>query len=464
MKESFEIVCFVLALMLMLATEVHAADAPARKPNVIFIVADDLGYADAGFQNAANDVKTPNIDAIARNGVHFTNAYVSCPVCSPSRAGLLTGRYQERFGHEHNPAPELENKGKFGLPLDQVTLANEMKSAGYVTGAFGKWHEGTKPAFRPQKRGFDEFYGFLGGAHGYVNSKAGGENSIRRGDEEIDEPAYLTDAIAREAVAFIDHHQKQPFFMYVPFNAVHTPQAAPPKYQQRFADVTDQKRKMCLAMLSALDDGVGRIVGKVRDVGLEENTLIVFLSDNGGPTESNASTNTPLRGYKGQVWEGGIHIPFAMQWKGQIPADQTIDHPIISLDLFPTALAAIGASPDEKVKLDGVNLLPLLKGETKSAPHDTLYWRFTPAWAIRDGNYKLLHTRDGKDGLYDLSKDLGEKNNLLKKMPEKAAELHKKYDAWAASLPAPLWAGRQEGAPQDKAASRDPNGSSPESD
>lgn len=439
------------------------AGAAARRTNVIVIVADDLGYADAGMQGLAKDVQTPNIDAIARNGVRFTNAYVSCPVCSPSRAGFLTGRYQEKFGHEHNPAPDIENRGKFGLPLDQVTLANQMKKAGYTTGAIGKWHEGTQPPYRPQQRGFDEFYGFLGGAHAYMNSKIDGENSIRRGDEPIAEPMYLTSAITREAVSFVDRHQKEPFFLYVPYNAVHTPQAAPTRYQEPFAGVADQKRKMLLAMLYALDEGVGNIVKKVRDAGLEENTLIVFFSDNGGPTEGNGSTNTPLRGYKGQVWEGGIRVPFAIQWKGQIKPGQVIDHTIISLDVFPTAMAAIGASPEEKRQVDGVNLLPLLRGASTEAPHETLYWRFEPAWAIRAGNFKLLFTRDGKKGLYNLSNDIGERKNLLGAMPDKAAELQKKYEAWSSKLPKPLWAGRQEGAPMDsKAASVE--GSTPESE
>jgi arylsulfatase A-like enzyme len=449
----FKRIVLGLSLLLMAA----GAQAETKKPNVIVIVADDLGYTDIGAQGIAKDVKTPNIDALAKDGVRFTNAYVSCPVCSPSRAGFLTGRYQERFGHEHNPAPELENRGKFGLPLDQVTLANEMKKAGYATGAIGKWHEGTKPEYRPQKRGFDEFFGFLGGAHGYVNSKIEpkGENSIRRGDTPVDEPAYLTDAIGREAVSFIDRHQKEPFFLYVPFNAVHTPQAAPPKYREPFKDVADQKRMMMLSMLYAMDENVGKIVKKVRDANLEENTLIIFFSDNGGPTDANASENKPLRGYKGQVWEGGIRVPFMMHWKGQIPASQVMDQAIISLDVFPTAMAAIGATPDEKLKLDGVNLLPLVKGESKFTPHETLYWRFSPAWAIRDGDFKLLLTRDGKKGLYDLSKDIGEKKNLLEAMPEKAQELKAKYDAWAKTLPQPLWEGRQEGAPVDAKASKD---------
>lgn len=446
-----------IGVVLSLAFLFSTAYAQTKRPNVVIILADDLGYRDVGFQGFDKEIKTPNIDALAKSGVRFTNAYVSCPVCSPSRAGLLTGRYQEKFGHEHNPAPDIEDRGKFGLPLDQVTLANVMKNAGYATGAIGKWHEGTKPEYRPQKRGFDEFFGFLGGAHGYLNSKieTGGENSIRRGDQPVDEPAYLTDAIGREAVSFIDRHQKEPFFLYVPFNAVHTPQAAPPRYQKPFEDVTDHKRHMLLSMLYALDENVGKIVSKIRDAGLEDNTLIIFFSDNGGPTDSNGSENVPLRGYKGQVWEGGIRIPFAMHWKGQISGDQVIDQKIISLDLFPTILAATGTTPDEKPNLDGVNLLPLVKGEAKFTAHETLYWRFSPAWAIRDGDFKLLLTRDGKKGLYDLSKDIGEKKNLLDAMPDKAAQLQQKYDAWAAKLPKPLWEGRQEGKPMDAKASED---------
>jgi arylsulfatase A-like enzyme len=425
----------------------QSAIAQNTKPNIILILADDLGYADIGVQAVEKDVLTPNIDSIARNGVRFTQGYVSCPVCSPSRAGILTGKYQERFGHESNPVAGYDDK--FGLPKDQVTLADEMKRIGYATAAFGKWHEGNEPGYFPLDRGFDDFFGFLGGMHSYFQRaplSEQGFNAIRRGNTPVEEKEYLTDAISREAVSFIDKHQSAPFFMYVAYNAVHVPQAAPPKYQNRFPDVTDRKRKMMLAMLSAEDDGVGAILSKIREHNLEENTLVIFLSDNGGPTNENGSRNAPLRGYKGQVWEGGIRIPFMMQWKGKLPAGKVLSDPVISLDLFPTTIAAAGAEPRKQISLDGVNLLPYLNGETTTKPHETLYWRFLPQWAIRDGALKLEQGRDGVTHLFDLERDPTEKSDLFAASPEIARQLQSKFEAWNKTLIAPLWPGRQEGA------------------
>lgn len=430
--------CGILAAWGRAATSEH----PAR-PNVVVIVADDLGYADIGVQGISKDVRTPHIDSIAQNGVRFTNGYVSCPVCSPSRAGFLTGRYQERFGHEANPLPQAAPN--FGLPVDQVTFADEMKKAGYATGVIGKWHEGTLPQYWPLKRGFDEFFGFLGGAHSYT-VKGQGPNALRRNNEIIpDKEEYLTDAISREAVGFIDRHKAAPFFLYVAYNAVHTPQEAPEKYQERFKDVKDQQRKLMLAMLSAEDDGVGRIVGKLREAGIEEKTLVVFFSDNGGPTGANASSNEPLRGFKGQIWEGGIRIPFMMQWKGTIPARKVKDEPVITLDLMPTALAAAGAHAT--AKLDGVDLLPWLRGKTDAVPHDTLYWRFSPQWAVRQGDWKLVHTHEGTQ-LFDLKVDPAEQKDLATQQPDVTKRLLAKFDEWNGQLMEPRWPGKQEGAGQ----------------
>jgi arylsulfatase A-like enzyme len=441
------IAAIILAICILAASSLLAqpTTSPA-KPNIVIILADDLGYADIGGQASATDVVTPNIDSIAKNGVRFTNGYVSCPVCSPSRAGLLTGRYQQRFGYEGNPIASFDDR--FGLPHDQVTLADVLKKAGYVTAAFGKWHEGNIPEYRPLLRGFDEFFGFLGGLHGYMGKMPLAEqgwNCIRRGDEPVEEKEYLTDALSREAVSFIDRHQARPFFMYVAYNAVHSPLQSPPKYLDRFKEVKDRSRQLMLAMLSAEDDGVGRILTKLRDCGLEEKTLVIFLSDNGGPTSENASRNAPLRGFKGQVWEGGIRVPFMMQWKGRIAPGRVLDQPVISLDLFPTALAIAGADGPKNVRLDGVNLLPLVEGKTNARPHETLYWRFLPQWAIRDGDYKLEKSRDGVTRLYDLSNDLREQNNLMSSAPEVAKRLQAKFDAWNAELKDPLWPGRQEG-------------------
>lgn len=419
------------------------AFAAPTKTNVVMIVADDLGYADIGVQAVSKDVRTPNIDSIARDGVRFTAGYVSCPVCSPSRAGFITGRYQERFGYEANPIAKFDNI--FGLPLDQVTLADEFKRNGYATGAFGKWHLGDRPEFHPNRRGFDEYYGFIGGMHSYTHNGRG-FNALQRNGKPVDEKEYLTDALTREAVSFIEYHKQGPFFLYLPYNAVHVPQEAPQKYQDRFPDVTDPKRKLMLAMLSAEDDGVGRVLAALHDAELDPNTLVIFFSDNGGPTHGNASRNAPFRGFKGQVWEGGIRIPFMMRWPGHIPAGQVLQQPVISLDLFPTALAAAGIEPRKDLHLDGVNLLPWITGARHDSPHDVLYWRFKPAWAVREGDFKLVFAQgEEKPELYDLSKDPGESKDLASAQPEVAKRLQAKFDAWNAQLMEPRWPGRQEG-------------------
>ncbi len=410
----------------------------ARKPNILLIVADDLGYAELGVQSS-KDVPTPNIDSIAKNGVRFTNGYVSCPVCSPTRAGLMTGRYQQRFGHEFNPGPLEQADAVFGLPLTEVTLANRLKSLGYATGIFGKWHLGYRSEMHPQKRGFDQFFGFLGGAHPYLNSGAGSANPILRGTEAVNETEYLTEAFAREAVSFIERHQKAPFFLYLPFNAVHNPLQATEKYLARFGAIPDPRRRTFAAMLSALDDGVGRVLAALREAKLDKDTLIFFVSDNGGPTPNTTSGNHPLGGYKGQVFEGGIRVPFLAQWKGQLPEGKAYEHPVIALDIHPTAVAAAGGTIPAEAKLDGVNLLPFLNGARKTAPHDRLFWRFGPQAAVRMGDWKLVMQDSEPPQLYNLAQDVGEKNNLAGQRPDKVKELKAAYDEWNAQLAQPTW-------------------------
>ncbi len=324
-----------------------AADNTA-KPNVLIIVADDLGYADVGFQGC-KDIPTPNIDSIAAAGVRCSNGYVSCPVCSPTRAGLLTSRYQQRFGHEFNPGPnnDTDKAAEFGLPLTETTLATTLKGAGYNTALVGKWHLGFDEKYRPRQRGFDEYFGFLGGAHQYLpqgKRAAANAAAIYRGDSPVQETEYLTDAFAREAAAFVERQKAEPFFLQLTFNAVHQPLQAPDKYLSRFSGIEDETRKTYAAMLSALDDGVGKVLETLRRKGLEENTLIFFISDNGGPTHANGSKNTPLRGDKATVWEGGIRVPFLVQWKAKLPAGKTYDQPVIALDIGATAAAAAGTA------------------------------------------------------------------------------------------------------------------------
>jgi arylsulfatase A-like enzyme len=440
-----------MTLMALMAAPAGAAAPPGagpeqRRPNVIIVVADDLGYADLGCQGISRDVKTPYIDSLAAGGVRFTNGYVSGALCSPTRAGLLTGRYQQRFGFEYNDGPQARDK--FGLPVDQVTLAQTLKDAGYVTGMAGKWHLGNRPEMHPTRRGFDTFLGFLGGAHPY-NAVGQGPNAVQRGTAPVEKVDYLTDAFTREAVTFIDRQATahKPFFFYLAYNAVHTPMQAPPRYLDRFATVADPKRRSLLAMLSALDDGVGQVLGRLRAHGIEENTLIFFLSDNGAPTQGNGSLNTPLRGVKNTLWEGGVRAPILVQWKGTLPAGKVYDKPVIQLDIMPTVLAAARVPAPKDVSLDGVDLVPFLTGSknavattSASAPHEALYWRYDEQWAIRSGDYKLTRADTTRPPmLFDLSKDPGESTDVAARQPETVQKLQAKYDLWSKSLPAPRW-------------------------
>jgi arylsulfatase A-like enzyme len=431
-----------------------ALAAEARKPNILIILSDDHGYADVGF-HGCRDIPTPNLDSLARKGVRFSNGYVSGPYCSPTRAGLLTGRYQQRFGHEFNPGTtDSEN---VGLPLSETTIADRLKSAGYVTGIVGKWHLGGVARFHPQRRGFDEFFGFLGGAHPYFPGQGA---PIYRGTEAVVEQKYLTDAFAREAVSFVERNKKDPFLLYLAFNAVHTPMHASDDRLRQFASITDLSRRKYAAMLTALDEGVGKVLESLRAAGLERDTLIVFLSDNGGPTMPgttiNASRNDPLRGSKRTTLEGGIRVPFVLSWKGTLPQGVVYEQPVIQLDILPTVLAAAGVKTESEWKLDGVNLLPFVKGESSGTPHDALYWRLGEQSAIRRGDWKLVrYDRTVDDAkarsdaqteakvtqprLYNLARDPSEKEDLATARPEKVAELQSLWNSWADQLKEPLW-------------------------
>lgn len=424
-----------------------AATAAESRPNIVFLVADDMGYADAGF-HGCKDIPTPHIDSLAAGGVRFTNGYVTGLYCSPTRAGLLTGRYQQRFGHETNAG----GPGG-GLPVSETTIADRLKAAGYVTGAVGKWHLGSAPEFHPLRRGFDEFFGFLPGAHTYF---AQGRPTILRGTESVDEREYLTDAFGREAVAFIEQHKEQPFFLYLAFNAVHTPMEATDERLAKFASIEDRTRRTYAAMLYAMDEAIGRVLETLKSRGLDEKTLVVFFSDNGGPTMPgttiNGSINAPLRGSKRTTLEGGVRVPFVLRWKGRLPAGKIYDHPVIQLDLLPTALAAAGVEVVPEWKLDGVDLLPYLLGEKPGKPHDTLYWRMNQQMAIRQGDWKLVRYDPAVDSgetsrgdrssvsparLYNLAADIGESNDLAATEPARLQQLQAAWDAWNAQLPEP---------------------------
>jgi arylsulfatase A-like enzyme len=442
-----------------------SAQAAGGKPNFVVIVGDDMGYADIGV-HGCRDIPTPNIDALAAAGVRCSAGYVSGTYCSPTRAGLLTGRYQTRFGHEFNPggAPgsaELKKQRKqtaksnkdAGLPLSESTMADRLRDAGYRTALIGKWHLGHGKPYRPLQRGFDEFFGFLGGAHSYF---PGDGEPIRRGDQPVEEDQYLTDAIARESVAFLDRQSgDKPFLLCVTFNAVHTPMQADDARLQKFADISDETRRTYAAMMSAMDDAIGAIESKLREKKLDGNTLVFFISDNGGPTLStttvNRCSNHPLRGSKRTTLEGGIRVPFLVKWPGRLPAGEVYDQPVIQLDILPTVLAAAGIAVDEKANLEGVDILPYLRGENEKAPHEALYWRFGPQMAIRQGDWKLVRYDPVVDGrkdakrtatepkLYNLADDIGETRDLIDAEPEKARALQAAWDKWNESNVPPAW-------------------------
>ncbi len=445
-----------LALLAAVAATLLSAPSAwaqaTKKPNVIVILADDLGSADIGVYGC-KDIPTPHIDSIAKNGIRCTQGYVSGPYCSPTRAGLLTGRYQQRFGHEFNEGGV--NREKFGLPLSETTLAQRLKALGYVTAAIGKWHLGFSAQFRPMNRGFDEFYGTLANTPFFnpqlVDSKVGPD------PKKLDDASYYTtDAFAERAVDFIKRHKEHAFFLYLPFNACHVPSQATEKYLNRFADIKDKERRYYAAMMSALDDAVGRVLTTLRENNLEENTLIIFLSDNGGPMTkmgANGSLNGLRRGQKGDTWEGGVRVPFLIQWKGRLPARKDYPFPVIQLDILPTVLAAASGEIKSDWKLDGVNLLPFLEGKNASRPHDTLFWRFGPQWAIRQGDWKLVQgfDYDAKEQgpvhqtkvtppmLFNLASDPGESKDLSAKEPERMKAMRTAWESWNRELAEPGW-------------------------
>jgi arylsulfatase A-like enzyme len=447
------------ALMILLVAfipkDVSKSDAStAQNPNVIVIVADDLGYNDVGF-NGCKDIPTPNIDRIAKAGVVFSSGHVTFGVCSPSRAGLLTGRYQYRFGFERNPL-YVTSDSTMGLSLSEETMADVLGRSGYNSMLVGKWHLGAHPSLHPLKRGFKEFFGFLGGGHQYFPEKwtlqnpedANGEGEsyrtkLNRNYTVVEETEYLTDALSREAVSFVERNKAKPFFLYLAYNAPHGPLQATEKYLKRFENIKNSKRRTYAAMVSAVDDGVGDLLDKLTETGAIDNTIIVFLSDNGGPLADNGSDNTPLRGKKGSVFEGGIRVPFAMQWTKQIPANSTYDKPIISLDVFSTVLANVENAAKPKNPLDGVDLLPYLTHKNKNAPHDYLFWR-----NIGAGNYAVINKDEKKmvvlkdsSFLYDLKKEIHETTNILDKEKALATDINKARVTWEKGMIAPIFLG-----------------------
>lgn len=448
-----------VSLMLTLLLPAWLA-ASGPRPNIIVLLADDLGYGELGCQGNPQ-IPTPHIDSIARAGVRCTQAYVTAPNCSPSRAGLLTGRIPTRFGYEFNPIGAGNENPQAGLPPAETTLSEALHAVGYTTALIGKWHLGGTARFHPQRHGFDTFFGFLHEGHYFVPPPWRGvttmlrrralpdggkgrwvgdnliytthmghdepaydaDNPILRAGQPVEEDAYLTDAFTREALGFLDRHHDKPFFLTLAYNAVHSPLQGAAPYMERFSAIPDVHRRIFAAMLANLDDSVGAVLGKVRSLGLEQSTLVFFLSDNGGPTRELTSSNKPLRGEKGQMYEGGIRIPFMLQWPGTLPGGQVYTEPVSSLDIFATSVRAAGG--ELSPHLDGVNLMPYLAGERTGSPHEVLYWRQGWRKALRVGDWKLIcMSRPNQPAsweLYNLADDLAETNNLARAQPERLA-------------------------------------------
>lgn len=446
---------FIFTLVAFIPKKASKSLEPkAQNPNVIVIVADDMGYNDVGF-NGCQDIPTPNIDRIAKAGVVFSSGHVSFGVCSPSRAGLLTGRYQYRFGYERNPL-YVPSDSTMGLPLTEETMADVLGRSGYNNMIIGKWHLGAHKSLHPLKRGFNEFFGFLGGGHQYFPEKwtlqnpedANGETEsyrtkLNRNYIPVEETEYITDAFSREAVSFVERNKQKPFFLYLAYNAPHAPLQATEKYLNRFENIKNPKRRTYAAMVSALDDGVGRLLDKLKETGQIDNTIIVFLSDNGGPVSDNGSSNTPLRGQKGSVFEGGIRVPFAMQWTGKIPANFTYDKPIIALDILSTVLANIKGAAKPKNLLDGTDLLPFLTNKNSKAPHDFLFWRMFDrgSYAIINKNEMKMVVLKDSLYLYDLKKEINEKNNVITKEKALTEEMGKARSTWEKGMISPVFLG-----------------------
>lgn len=464
-----------------------------NRPNIILILADDLGQTDISLYGN-RIVSTPYIDGIGKEGATFTDGYISSPVCSPSRAGLLTGRYQQRFGHEFQPnqrylknmleyyglkmfprfkplapikeldVPSVEERLKQGLPPSEITIAELLKKFQYSTAVIGKWHLGTADFALPCARGFDYQYGFyeaftlyaseldptvigLPLRRDYMDHHEWKTASGRKGNCAIlsncsecnESKKFLTNLLTDEAISFMDNHKAEPFFIYLPYNAPHAPLQAPRSYHKQFAHIKDPVKRIYASMIKNLDDQVGRLLAHVDSLGLAENTLVIFLSDNGGASYNGTTDNAPFRGGKLTNFEGGLRVPFMMKWVGKIKPGTVYDKPVISLDIFATIASAIGIDLPKDRKYDGVNLIPYANGKNASA-HKELFWRSDFNKAIRQDEWKLIvNEYDNVNQLYNLKVDSAEQNNLYANEPELAKKLLKEIDVWEEELVKPLW-------------------------
>jgi len=436
-------------ILLLIAICIQLGCKAQEKPNIVLLFADDAGYADFGFQGSTV-MKTPNLDKLANQGMRFTQAYVTHPTCGPSRAGLITGKSQYRFGYEENNVPTFMSEvsaadgDEMGLPVEEVTMADYLKKQGYATGFYGKWHLGGADHFHPTKRGFDEFYGFRGGARSYfeyTEKPKDSQNKLERGFGNFKEhDGYLTDALADDALNFIEKNSRaeKPFFAFISFNAVHTPMDATEEDLAQFPQL-EGNRKIVAAMTLALDRSVGKVLDKLEVLGIEDNTLVVFTNDNGGPSDKNGSSNFPLSGIKSNHLEGGIRVPFIMKFPGKLEPGTTYDYPISTFDLLPTFFAAAGGDASTLKDIDGVDLLPYVNGTIKGRPHEILYWKRDARAAMRKGDWKLIRFPDRPAELFYLPDDEKELNNLAVQEPERYRTMYKELFAWETTLERPRW-------------------------
>ena len=410
--------------------EVHAAEG---RPNVLIILLDDAGYNDFGFMGS-KDIRSPHIDHLCAQGIQLTNAYVSASVSGPSRAGILSGRYQQRFGYECNLGDTL------GLDLNVQTIGDVFRQQGYATACIGKWHQGNAPEYHPNRRGFDYFYGFIAGGRHYFyepdrDDKPGSVRNLQLNGVQQKFDGYLTDVLADGAINFLRQNDK-PFMMYLAFNAVHTPLQATEADLARFPN---HPRRLLAAMTWAVDRAIGKVVHYLETSGLMDNTLIFFLSDNGG-AHDNQSCTYPLKGFKGNKYEGGIRVPFFVVWKNHLKEGIRFDGLTSSLDIFATAASAAGIQIDTLSQpLDGVNLLPYFTQERVGDPHEKLFWRKDQMAAVRIGDYKLIRVKGVGERLYDLSQDQQEVVDLCKQHKRQQKHLRKELEHWEEGLVKPLW-------------------------
>lgn len=452
MLSTFKKLCLLVAIFLAFNCKEKAEKKPAitpektestekKQPNIIIVLTDDQGWADVGF-NGATDIPTDNLDRIAKEGVIFSNGYVSHPYCSPSRAGLLTGRYQARFGHDCNLPYQGENDTSIGTPLSEKMISEALKEQGYRTAAIGKWHVGDHPDLQPNAQGFDHWFGFPGGNMNFWGYPQSPIKTILRNGEQVsqDELSYLTDDFTEEAINFINQDKDKPFFIYLAYNAPHAPDHATEQYLENTKHIEYGGRSVYAAMVNGVDIGVGKIDSTLVANGIKDNTIIAFLSDNGGRKEH--ADNRPNRGHKGMLFEGGIKVPFFISWPDGLKGNQVYDNPIISLDLFPTALAVAGGDVAKETQLDGVNLLPFIDGSNDSKPHDKMFWRSVGGfeYATRIGDYKLYKSAyKDKTLLFDLKNDPLERIDIAHNKPEVIAELEKAYADWDSKNLEPGW-------------------------